>query len=347
MMRSNYAIVGDIGGTNFRLGLSTPSGIQNIREYNYTADDSPRSLITAYMETCNTPKFITRAVFAVATPSKDPRHIIFTNGPWKQRPVDFTLDMPVAMLNDFAALTYSINQITDKDCSRLDDSAAKPFLPALRVTTPANNVNVSKILFSSPAKRFSIVGPGTGLGASSGFVTESGQFLVIDGEGGHTNFAPSNETELAIMQHLQYHDGLIISKETVASGTGLPKVFNAYCEIKNISARVNNGAEVTVYAQNEKNEKGRAAQWTLDLFAKTLGDCAATLILNNNAQTLFLAGGIVPKLGDLFNKAAFMGALHKNDLGQNNFALNVPVMLIRHEHPGLLGAHAYARLTQV
>ena len=58
----------------------------------------------------------------------------------------------------------------------------------------------------------------------------------------------------------------------------------------------------------------------------------------------WVAGGVIPKLGDHFDCSAFAEGLRKNDLGINNFMEKVPALLITHEQPGLLGCHVRAQL---
>lgn len=346
MSNSSMAVVGDIGGTNFRLALSTDEGLKNIQEHTYERNDTPADLITTYIKSCDQPERITHAVFAVASPSSDPANVVFTNGAWKQKPVSFAIDgLETTVLNDFAAITYSIRSLKPEDC-RFIAYGAEPFFPSVIFDQQETAPVPTRILESDPAHRFAVIGPGTGLGVSSGLVTKSGQFLVMDGEGGHGSFAPDNEEELAVKHYLEKEQDVEVTKETIASGTGLPLVFNAYAKVIDKPYSVTNAAQISELARSGGYNEKQCARWVLDLFAKTLGSCASSTVLTTNARTLFIAGGVVPRLGTLFRQSTFIDAFHQNDLGANNITEDVPVMLIRHPQPGLLGAHSYFRLSQ-
>ncbi len=345
---SGIALVGDIGGTNFRLALSTDQGLDlnSVKTYKYGTSDTPASIIKTYLNECGSPEKITQGVFAVASPATDPANITFTNGPWKKKSVDFAnAGVEATVLNDFAAITYSIRALQEKDC-RYIAHGDDPFFPSVIFDNQDHQPTPARILESDPAHRFAVIGPGTGLGVSTGLVTKSGQFLVMGGEGGHGSFSPENQTELDVVTRLQDEEDIHVTQETFASGTGLPKVFNAYAHVTGKNFQVKEAAEITAYAREGTFKQKQCADWVLNLFSKTLGSCVSSTVLTTNARTVFIAGGVVPRLGRLFNHGSFMTAFHKNDLGTNNITENVPIMLVRHPQPGLLGAHAFHRLSQ-
>lgn len=343
-MKSNYAVVGDIGGTNFRLALSGPGGIEDVKEYSYDSQDTPAQLITSYIGACKSPERITHGVFAVASPSKDSRGVVFTNGPWKQKPMSFDVDgLETTVLNDFAALTYAVCSLKPEDYSFIVDRqntvyASSFFDHDAKKETPN--------LILEPIHRFVVIGPGTGLGLSTGIIMKSGHMAVIDGEGSHGVFAPESDIEIDVVNKIRDVHDIEVTNETIASGTGLPKLFNAYAEVLGKDFRVKDAAGVSEFARNGTYSEKKAADWTLTLFSRTVGVCAGTALLTNGASQIIVAGGIVRKLGPLFKQSAFIEALGRNDLGANNFAQDATVMMIKHPQPGLLGAHAYHQLNQ-
>jgi len=344
-MSINHAVVGDIGGTNFRLALSTPDGLKNIQETRYSEADTPESLIKAFVASCDEPKKIKHGVFAIASPSKDASRVIFTNGPWKQRPVPFKIDgMECSVLNDFAAITYAVTSLKEEDCRNIH--GPEPFLPSRLLANKSELSKPTLILESDPAQRFVVVGPGTGLGVSCGHMTSSGQFQVMGGEGGHASFSPDSKEELAVKQYLQDEKDIEVTMETIASGTGLPMVFNAYAKTIGKTYEVATASDVSDMARTGTFNQKRCARWALDLFAKTLGRCASSAVLTTDARTLFIAGGMPRHLGSQFKQSTFLDAFHQNDLGANNITENVSVVLIKHPQAGLLGAHSYFRLSQ-
>jgi glucokinase len=343
---TQISIVGDFGGTNARLALSTPAGIAEVLEYKCADFPSPAAIVKAYLTRQGVEK-AERAVIAIAGVSEDPSRVMFTNGPWAQTPLDFTM-IPAEKtetINDFAAVCYSVGILGENDCTSLINDHAATFFPGSILTANTFKADPSRILTSKPEHRFVAIGAGTGLGVGSGMVTESKQFLVMGGEGGHLAFAPQNEQELEIKEYLEDQCGMIVTQETFGSGTGLVKAFNAICLMQSIDCVIENGSEVIKKLDDSRLEVRKAAEKTLELFAFTLGTCAASAALVTNARTVFIGGGVVAKMGSHFNKEAFSKAFTTNDLGKNNALPNVPVMLIDHPQAGLAGADFYLRLT--
>lgn len=339
-------IVGDIGGTTARLAISGPTGLDSIRVYSCAAFPlGPSHLITQYLKDVGI-AHAERGVFAVAGNSADPTRIVFTNGPWKQNEVDITRVeiKSVKAMNDFAAVGYSVAEVRKEDCTIIT-GGGEPFLPSLLLAEAKSlQKNTTQLLLSDPAKRFVTVGPGTGLGVSGGLVTENGQFLILGGEGGHAAFAPNTPEEMQLMEYLESTDK-IVTMETIASGTGLALTFNAFCYIREINASIKTAAELPSQLDAGKPKAVRdAAHATLKLFAETLGRCASSAALTMDARTVFIAGGVIPKLKEHFYTNTFTRAFQDNDLGTNNTLRNVPVVLITHPQPGLLGCHAFLRL---
>ena len=344
-MSNNYAVIGDIGGTNFRLAISSPNGLENVKEFSYGPQDTPENLITAYISECDKPEKITNGVFAVASPSKEANSVVFTNGAWAQKPVSFELPgIETIVLNDFAALTYAVCALEPKDCSYIVDRSNTSKLPSTLFNSP-QNITTPKLILK-PIHRFVVIGPGTGLGLSTGIIMNTGHLVVVDGEGSHGVFSPESDEEIEVVNNIRKTHDIEVTNETIASGTGLPKVFNAYAEVIKKDFRVKDAADVSAFARKGSYSEKLAANWALTIFSRTVGICAGTALLTNRASQIFIAGGIVNKLGPLFKQSAFIDALDRNDLGANNFAQDASVMLIKHPHAGLLGAHSYFQLSQ-
>lgn len=343
---NKVSIVGDFGGTNARLALSTPTGISEPIEYKCKDFPSgPAAVVKDFLTKQGIEK-ADRAVIAIAGASEDPSKVVFTNGPWKQKPLDFTAIAAgqVETINDLAAVCYAVAAFSEADCTSLINDHATPFFPASLLASKSDKANPSGILQSKPEHRFVVVGAGTGLGVGSGMVTDSHQLLVAGGEGGHIAFAPKNHEELELKTYLQFRVSAVTA-ETIASGSGLVTVFNAFCRIYGDDSEIKSGDEVVKKLKSDKEVVRIAAHNTLKIFASTLGTAAAAAALVNNARTVFISSGIIEKMGEHFNKEAFAKAFTTNDLGKNNALPNVSVMLITHPQPGLAGADAYLKLT--
>jgi glucokinase len=91
---------------------------------------------------------------------------------------------------------------------------------------------------SDPHGVKAVIGAGTGLGEC--FLTYNGkEYDVYPAEGGHTDFAPRNQTEFEILQYclanIKGDDGKPIDRvsvERVTSGTGMKNIYNYLAEKK-------------------------------------------------------------------------------------------------------------------
>lgn len=346
IMMDKISIVGDFGGTNARLALSTPQGIEGIKEYTCANFPNPGDVIRTYIEESGF-ECADRAVIAVAGDYVDPTKVMFSNGRWKLRPLDFT-DCPVGQvdtIHDFAAICYGTATLSADDCTVIINGHAAPFFPSTMLTEDHFKPSSSRILLSNDADRFVTIGPGTGLGVGSGLVTSNGQLVVVTSEGSHAAFVARDAEELAIKQYVESELGLVATSETFACGSGLVTAFNAICQVRGVNANINSGGEVVKKLEDADAGVRDAAQRTLKLFATTFGACASSAVLMNCARTLFVGGGVLGKMKEHFDKQAFREAFISNDLKDRNFLGNVPVMQINHPQPGLAGADFYLKLT--
>ena len=74
------------------------------------------------------------------------------------------------------------------------------------------------------------LGPGTGLGVCALVGTEHG-VTVIEGEGGHADFAPTNAEEALVLDVLSARFGRV-SIERLLSGDGLLNIYGALMELR-------------------------------------------------------------------------------------------------------------------
>jgi glucokinase len=73
------------------------------------------------------------------------------------------------------------------------------------------------------------------------------------------------------------------------------------------------------------------------MFSEMLGTVASNLALSVGARGgVYLAGGIVPKMGSAFKAARFRGRFE--DKGRfSDYMREIPTYLITHPHPAFLG----------
>ncbi|HEV2568952.1 glucokinase [Sphingomonas sp.] len=175
----------------------------------------------------------------------------------------------------------------------------------------------------------SIVGPGTGLGVAMLVRGPEGD-RVIATEGGHIEFAPLDREEQRLRDDLAGRFGRV-SVERVLSGAGLGEIY----------------ASITGRDPPEPAELWRlaltgaapVAVTALDRFCRILGSAAGDLALAQGADAVVIAGGLGLRLAEHLPASSFPERFAAKGRFQARME-TLPVKLITHPQPGLLGAAA-------
>ena len=179
-----------------------------------------------------------------------------------------------------------------------------------------------------------VTGPGTGLGVAalvpSGAIDGGENSLaVIEGEGGHTSYAPRNGDEVALLAELTARDGHV-STERIVSGPGLEAVYH-----------IQTGQDLPAPLIGAAALQGDVAACNaVNLMLQSLATAIANMALALGASGgVVIAGGIVPKLADLLPESGFFERL--SDHGRRrDFIDNLPLYLALDPYAGLRGAAA-------
>jgi len=140
-----------------------------------------------------------------------------------------------------------------------------------------------------------LLGPGTGLGVS-GLIPSGDRWTTLATEGGHVNFAPSDEREMRVLQHA-WKSMSRVSAERLISGPGIELIHQALSAGRELST-----AEIVRRAL----QHDAACVETLEVFSGMLGSMASDVALTLGATGgMYVGGGIVPRLGPLFAQAIF------------------------------------------
>lgn len=306
-------LVGDIGATNARFALINPDG-SLVHFANFLCDDYPgiAEAIDAYLAQANTAR-PQRAALAVAT-TPDGDTVCFTNNPW----------------------AFSINALTHRlGFSHLqvvnDFHANALALPRLSVND-VMQVGGGTLVERAPK---GVIGPGSGLGVAA-CIWNGERYMPLPGEGGHVTMPPADEAEnevLAILRRRFDH----VSAERVLSGPGLVHLYEALCELKGQRSPGITAAQITDAATAEQDP---CAAEALAMFCAMLGTVAGNLALTIGARGgIYIAGGIVPRLGTRFMQSPFRARFE--DKGRfRNYLASVPTSVIVRHDAALLGAAA-------
>ena len=309
-------LIGDIGGTNARFALANPGGPGFSDELTLSCDDfeTAEQGIREYLERSGggQPDVI---CLAAAGPVVDGA-VKFTNNHWVLDRRSLEARFPasrVQLLNDFESIAYSIPVLAGNDVETVG-----PIAP------PANAERDST---------FAVLGPGTGLGAGGLLVRGAGIYPVV-GEGGHTGFAPKTPMQAKVLKQLRRRFERV-SNERLVSGPGLENIYRALCEIRGENGRGIAAAEIFSRVLGREDA---VAEEAAGMFFEVLGQVAGDLALTLGAfDGVYLAGGIVKRYPDLLKHSGFRAGFESK--GRHRALMErVPVFLILHPQPGLMGA---------
>ena len=178
----------------------------------------------------------------------------------------------------------------------------------------------------------SILGPGTGFGVSC-LARDGDRVVPIATEGGHIGFAPSNETELAVLRYL-WKTFERVTVERILSGPGLENIYQALADLSGREVVVLSAAQIT--AEAARGEAG--AREALRLFCAVFGEVAGDIALLHGARGgVYIAGGIAQKIQQLLAQSEFRARFEsKGRLAA--YVQAIPTQLILNADAALLGA---------
>lgn len=282
-------LLADIGGTNARFAWQDSAGaeLRDVMTLSCAAHDSLATAITHYLNLVQRPNAPWCAI-GIANPITGDL-VQMTNHHWSFSISALKQQMKferLEVLNDFTALALALPDIAAADLRQVGGQSAVPQAP------------------------LGLIGPGTGLGVSGLIAAgESGRWIPLQGEGGHASLSASNEREAAVVGWLQRRYGHA-SAERALSGPGLSALHAALCELDGHTMRP--GAEGHALWEPARITEAALAGSdavcveAVDLFCAFLGGVAGNLALTLGARGgIYVGGGIVPRLGDTFERSAF------------------------------------------
>ncbi|HOB62693.1 MAG TPA: glucokinase [Candidatus Competibacteraceae bacterium] len=304
-------LVADIGGTNARFALVDATGRLHAEQTLPCADfPGPSAAITAYLRQTAAPQ-PQRAALAVATPISGD-WIAFTNNAWSFSTEAVRQELgleQLAIVNDFTALALALPLLAPNERQAIGRGTAMADAP------------------------IGLIGPGTGLGVS-GLIRAGQQWIPLQTEGGHVTFAATDQREWAISRVLQRQFGHA-SLERLLSGPGLVNLYHALAEVEGWTAESLTPADITTRGLADACPHCRAV---LDLFCGALGTAAGNLAITLGARGgVYIGGGIVPRLGDFFDRSDFRSRFETKGRFSTYLA-TIPTWVITAANPALRGA---------
>jgi len=287
-------IAGDIGGTKTDLAIySHESGpYKPLAQTEVHSADYPslQAMVTEFLAQAK--MSVDVASFDVAGPVIN-GHVKTTNLPWTldEESLATDLDLKAAyLMNDLEAVARAV--------------------PALRAEDVIT-INKGQSVTNGP---IAIVAPGTGLGES--FLTWNGSEYVAHGsEGGHSDFAPTDERQIRLLHYLLPRFGHV-GVERVCSGIGIPNIYEFLRdaekiperpEIAQLIATAKDHTKAIVEAAFDPQHPSELCLATVDLLASILASEAGNLALKVLASGgVYLAGGIALHIMKLLQAPHFV-----------------------------------------
>ncbi|MEQ1544592.1 glucokinase [Methyloglobulus sp.] len=317
-------LVGDIGGTKTILALFKPSGRGwgCAKRTLYASADYKTftELLAAFL--LDVDAAISSVCIGVAGPVVN-GDCAATNLPWilSRDEISRSVHAPnVWLLNDLEATAWGLLALPEDDFVELNPNAVQ-----------------------SQVGNIAVIAAGTGLGEAL-MIWDGATHRAIATEGGHADFAPSDQQQIGLLNHLmQKYDGHV-SYERLLSGHGLVNIYDYLKQIQfapvNISTEnkmlTDDPAAVIGMAGVEGNDK--LCVEALNLFCRIYGAESGNLALKCLPSAgVYLAGGIAGKIFPVLKNGEFMkGFLNK---GRIKVVLeNIPVKICINADVALLGA---------
>lgn len=322
-------LVGDIGGSKTTVALfSIPLNLQSpIIEMTYKSQEfaSLGELIKTFFNEDDMQ--INTAVFGAAGPVIDGA-VRITNLPWNLAEKDLEQELgidAVSIINDLEAIAGSIPHLSPEDITELH---------------PGSTADMGTI---------AVIAPGTGLGEA--FLTwDDGSYSPHASEGGHTDFAPTSQVQVDLLAFmLEKYDH--VSYERLCSGMGIPNIYSflleqpEYREPEWLSKKLSQTDDPTpVIAESAGNTENPCpiCDETIRIFTAILGAECGNLALKFKATGgVYVGGGMIPKMLNVLDLDEFRRAYTEKGRFKG-FVANIPIYLITHPQPAIVGAAAYA-----
>lgn len=332
-----WNLIADVGGTNMRLAAisaeTADAGLQpELKQREFLAQrtvpskgavDFPKACADFVAERGSAPQNVVVAAAGVVAAGE----VHLTNS--QQRFSETLLagacgTRNVAILNDFEAAAWSLATVSKADIGVLQGPEQPPEGPRL------------------------IIGPGTGLGVGA-LVWAHGRPHVVPGEGGHVSLSPHSADELATFAELialwpevQIGTGLAVEAEAILSGTGMPILYRAIAEARQVQVPEKSAADIFAAARDAGaggtcDAAADIATEAVTLFRRFLGQLAGDLALVFGARGgVFVTGGVAQSNPWLFDQS-FLDAFNAGGR-HSSWRANMPLYLYQDPDFGLLGA---------
>lgn len=317
MSTNSPVLLADVGGTNARFALLDEHGIGHVEilpgaDYP-TLSDAAR----AYLAQIAAPSMPKVALLAVASPIAG-EVITMTNRGWSFTRAQLRADLGLERLeviNDFTAVALSLPHLAANEVEKVGGGVPEVGAP------------------------MAVLGAGTGLGVSGLMPGANASWTAITGEGGHVTMTSCDDREDAVLRCLRKRFGHV-SAERVLSGIGLVYLYEALSEVDGQPPDRLEPRDITARARDRVSPHCNEA---IAMFCGMLGTVAGNLSLTLGSRGgCYLAGGVIPALGELFDRDLFRRRFEAKGRFRDYVAA-IPTYLVTHKLPAFVGLSSLVR----
>jgi glucokinase len=199
-----------------------------------------------------------------------------------------------------------------------------------------------------PTGPIAVLGAGTGLGGAFLLWSPGDQrYNVVPSEVGHADFAPRTGLERDLQRFLAAKYGRV-SYERVLSGHGLVDAYAFLSEEpalrmlvrpETVTAMAAAADAAAVISTRGLQGSDPVCEATLAVFTSVLGALAGNLALTVLATGgVFVAGGIAPRVVPFLTRPGLFREAFERKGRLQPLVARIPVFIVTHAEPGLLGA---------
>ncbi len=333
-------LAGDVGGTKTLIGLFEPSADSarpravRVREFATLDFDTFEDIIDEFLGVRDGAAAATVEAVCVGVAGPVTGMVArLTNVPWI---VDLRLvaartgRAKLRLLNDLEAMAHAVPHLEPDEVASLQEGV------------PMARGNAA------------LIAAGTGLGQAL-LHNVGGRFVPSPSEGGHADFAPRNQQELALAGAFIGESGRA-EVETFLSGPGLVNIYRfvhygaalqgprgAEIDCAGVPDGVDlEDAPAAITASAFESRCERCVE-TLRVFVGIYGSEAGNLALRVMATAgVYLGGGIAPKILPALESGRFLDAFRDKPPMADVLA-TIPVRVILNDRAGLIGASVHAQ----
>jgi glucokinase len=320
-------LAGDLGGTNFRVAIfSGDPEMTRLYSKKFRSADhhSLEEMVRLFLDGLQLESPLEAACFGVPGPNIA-GIVIPSNLGWKieVNALPRLLGVPrVAVLNDLESTAYGLSALRQTDLAPLQAGSG------------------------SQAGNQCVIAPGTGLG-EAGLFWDGSRHTPWACEGGHADFAPTDELQHDLLNYLRREYGRV-SFERVVSGMGIANIYRFLrdtgrgVEKESVAREMLEGDAAATIDRHAADSSCSLCRSTMDLFLQALGAEASNMALKTMATGgVFLAGGIPPKILPLLRRPLFLESfLNKGRL--RPLLETMPIHVVLNDETALLGSACYA-----